>query len=150
MQSKRLRVPGSWLAVLALIFVAAAAAAATGASGAARHVKAPNGTYSGGPGKLTLIASGKSIDLAAFSFKCRATSGRTSLNGIPLRKTKKGYKFSIKTHGGATYADEHPDENAAVNMSGRFSRSGNSAVGYLRVRSPHCGDTGPVKWRARR
>jgi hypothetical protein len=147
MQWKRLRAPASWLAALALIFVAAAA---TGASGAARHVKAPNGTYSGGPGKLTLIASGKSIDLAAFSFKCRGTRGRTSLNGIALRKTKKGYKFSIKAHGGVTYADEHPDENGAVNMSGRFSRSGKSAVGYLRVRSPHCGDTGSVKWRASR
>jgi hypothetical protein len=145
MEPKHLRALGAGLAVAAVIL-----ATASGPSAAATRVKAPNGTYSGGPGKLTLLASGKSIDLAAFSFKCRATTGRTSLNGIKLKKTKKGYTFSIKTHGSVTYADDHADENAAVDMSGRFSRSGKSAVGYLRVKSPHCGNTGSIKWRARR
>jgi hypothetical protein len=116
-------------------------------------VKAPkSGQYNGHPrGKdLTLYISGKSIDLAAFSFKCADTSGRTSLNGIALKKTSKGYKFGLNAHGSITFGDDQPDENGKVSISGRFTRSGKKATGVFRVRSPRCHDTGNINWSARR
>jgi hypothetical protein len=138
---------------IASVSVAAATAlvplAATATSLAASTVKAPrSGTYTGHPGGMTLYVSGKSISLAAFSFKCGEAHGRTSLNDMRLKKTKKGYAFSLKAHGNVTYSDDQPDENAAVNISGRFSKSGKSSVGVFRVKSPRCGSTGDVKWRA--
>jgi hypothetical protein len=97
-----------------------------------------------------LFVSRKNIDLAAFSFKCGKTSGRTNLNDIDLRKTRKGYSFAIRAHGSVTYADNEPDENAAVDISGRFTRTGKRPAGHLRVKSPRCGDTGRLHWSAKR
>jgi len=129
--------------------VAFATLALTAPGLAAGSVKAPkSGTYTGYPGGMTLYVSGKSLSLAAFSFKCGQVHGRTSLNDIRLKKTKNGYTFSVKTHGNVTYTDDHPDENAAVRMSGRFSKTGKSSAGTFRVRTPRCGSTGDVKWRA--
>jgi hypothetical protein len=131
-------------AVVALVTLATTA---TGL--AASSVKAPrSGTWAGYPGGMTMYVSGKSLSLVAFSFKCGQAHGRTSLNDIRLKKTKKGYTFSVKTHGNVTYTDDQPDENAAVRMSGRFSKTGKSAAGTFRVRTPRCGSTGDVKWRA--
>ena len=116
-------------------------------------VKAPkSGQYNGNPrGKpLTLYISGKSIQLAAFSFKCAHTGGRTSLNAIALKKTKKGYKFSFSGRGSITFDDGQPDENGKISISGLFTRSGEKAAGVFRVRSPRCHDTGTVKWSAKR
>jgi hypothetical protein len=129
--------------------VALVALAGTATSLAAGTVKAPrSGTYAGYPGAMTLYVSGKSLSLVAFSFKCGEAKGRTSLNSIKLKKTKKGYAFSIKTYGNVTYSDDQPDENAAVNLSGRFSKTGKSSMGVFRVKTPRCGSTGDVKWRA--
>jgi hypothetical protein len=138
---------------IASLFVAAATAlvplTATATSLAAGTAKAPrSGTYTGYPGGMTLYVSGKTISLAAFSFKCGDAHGRTSLDDIRLKKTKKGYAFSLKAHGNVSYDDDHADENAAVNISGRFSKSGKSSAGVFRVKSPRCGSTGDVKWRA--
>lgn len=122
---------------------------ATATGVAAGKVKAPrSGTYTGYPGGMTLYISGNSVSLAAFSFKCGQAHGRTSLNDMRIKKTRKGYAFSLKAHGNVTYSDDHPDENAAVTMSGRFSKTGKSVVGLFRVKSPRCGSTGDVKWRA--
>jgi len=111
-----------------------------------------SGQYDGHPrGKdLTLYVSGRSIQLAAFSFKCADTSGRMSLNDIPLKKTSKGYKFGLNANGSITFADEQPDENGKVSISGQFTRSGKKVTGVFRVRSPRCQDTGNIKWSARR
>jgi hypothetical protein len=136
----------------------AAALALVPAAGAATHqakpkVKVPkSGSYSGSPrGKdMTLYVSGKSIELAAFSFKCANTTGRTSLNAIPLKKTKKGYKFGISAHGNISFGDEAADENGTAKLSGRFARDGKSAKGVYRVKSPRCHDTGSIKWRVKR
>jgi hypothetical protein len=129
--------------------VALVALAGTAPSLAASTVKAPkSGTYTGYPGAMTLYVSGKSLSLVAFSFKCGQAKGRTSLNDVKLKKTKKGYAFSIKAHGNVTYSDDQPDENGAVNFSGRFSKSGKSSAGVFRVKTPRCGSTGDVKWRA--
>jgi hypothetical protein len=116
-------------------------------------VKVPkSGQYNGNPrGKpLTLYVSGKSIQLAAFSFKCADTGGRTSLNAIALKKTKKGYKFSFSGSGNITFDDGQPDENGKISISGLFTRSGKKATGVFRVRSPRCPDTGNVMWSAKR
>jgi hypothetical protein len=130
--------------------LAIALAPAAGAAQQAK-VKVPrSGTYSGRPGQLTIYTSGKSIDNVSFHFKCHGTTGITSLNSIPLKKSKRGYRFAIKAHGSVEYADESSPENGAVEISGRFSRTGGSAKGFFKVRTTHCGSTGRVAWRAAR
>jgi hypothetical protein len=134
------------IAVTALALVPAADAAKS-------HVKLPKaGQYNGHPrGKdLTLYVSGKTIQLAAFSFKCADTGGRMSLDDIRLKKTSKGYKFSFKGRGSITFADGQPDENGDVSFGGRFTVSGKKATGSFRVKSTRCGDTGRIDWSARR
>jgi len=112
-------------------------------------VKAPkSGSEYDGNHKLVLYISGKSIELVAFNFRCSDTTGRTSLNDIKLSKTKKGYKFGIKAHGIISFANGTPDENGAVNISGRFGRRAKTVAGHFRVKSPSCGDTGVVDWKA--
>jgi hypothetical protein len=116
-------------------------------------VHAPkSGTYDGGTQQhkpITLYISRKSIDLAAFSFKCRGTEGQSGLNAIKLVKAKNGYKFSLKAHGSISFKDEQPDENGKIDIAGRFTKSGVKATGTLRVRSPRC-QTGSLDWRVRR
>jgi hypothetical protein len=129
--------------VLALVPVAVAAEQA--------KVKPPrSGKYEGRPGRLTIYTAGKSIELVSFHFKCRNTRGTTSLNGIPLKKSKRGYRFAIKAHGSVEYADQSAPENGVVDISGRFSRTGRSAKGSLKVRTARCGGTGRINWRAAR
>jgi hypothetical protein len=135
------------MAVAAMLALVPIAGAAT------QKVKAPkSGQYNGtARGKdLTLIVSGKSIEIVAFSFACDGTAGRTSLDSIALKKTKKGYAFGIRAHGSITFSDNQPDENGAVDISGRFARDGKRASGVYRVRSPRCHDTGNIKWSAKR
>jgi hypothetical protein len=123
------------------------------ADAAKSSIHAPkSGTYDGGTQQhkpITLYISGKSIDLAAFSFKCTGTEGRTSLNAIKLVKGKNGWKFSLKAHGNISFKDEQPDENGKVDIAGRFTRSGKKATGTLRVRSSRC-HTGTLDWVVRR
>ena len=138
---------GTAVAAVALVLAPLAAEAAKST------VKAPkSGTYDGGTAEhkpITLYISGKSIDLAAFSFKCTGTGGRTSLNGIKLVKAKNGYKFSLKANGSISFSDEQPDENGKVEIAGRFTKSGKKATGTFRIRSSRC-HTGTVDWRVRR
>jgi hypothetical protein len=111
--------------------------------------KPPRGTYEGRSG-VTLSVSGATISTAAFNFACRRTTGRTTLNEIPLRRSRGRWRFSIRTFGSATYRDDHPDENVRVRFSGVFSRNEARVTGTFVVRSPHCGSTGEVQWSARR
>jgi hypothetical protein len=111
-------------------------------------VKAPRDGQWTGKRNLLLIVSGDSIEVAAFDFPCGEAKGRTTLNDIPLKKTKRGYKFSTQAHGNVTYSDDHPDQNGAVGMSGRFSRRGRGPHGNLQVITPRCGNTGKLSWRA--
>ena len=79
------------LAVLALALTPAAVAAAH-----QPKVKAPkSGSEYDGNHKLVIYISGKSIELVAFNFRCGDTTGGTSLNDIPLKKTKKGYQVGV-------------------------------------------------------
>jgi hypothetical protein len=139
---------GSWGGVLTLTRRQASGARVV----AAAKVKAPMSgrTYSGRPGGIQLSISGKSIQIVAFRFRCHDTTAATSLTGIPLKKTSRGYRFAIKAHGIVSYADGKPDENGAVDINGRFSRTARSAGGALRVKTPRCGDTRRVDWRAHR
>ena len=112
-----------------------------------------SGSYAGKTGQgrdLGLYTSGRSIQLADIQFSCGDAVGRTSLNGIPLRRTRKGYAFDIAAHGNVTYSDDYPDENAAVSISGRFNPAGRKAAGRLTVKSPRCGSTGRVGWSVKR
>jgi len=137
------------LAAIALTVAPAAVPAAATGSGSKRKVKAPkSGSQYDGNHKLVMYISGKSIELVAFDFRCGNTTGRTSLDDIPLRKTKKGYRFGVKAHGSISFADGSPDENGAVNISGRFGRRAKTVAGHFRVKSPSCGDRGSVKWHA--
>jgi hypothetical protein len=79
---------GTWRGVLTL----SAAKPARASAARAAKVKAPRSAqYNGSPrGKpMTVIVSGKQVEIAAFSFKCADTTGRTSLNGIALKKTSR-------------------------------------------------------------
>jgi hypothetical protein len=125
----------------------------------ARHlahpVKAPkSGEYDGQTGQqrdITLVTSGSVIQLASIQFRCSDTvNGVTNLNYVAMKRTAKGYAFSIKAHGSVTYSDGRPDENAEVDLSGRFSRTGRTARGHIRVKSPRCGGTGPVPFSVKR
>lgn len=132
---------------------AVAVPAATGATPSAK-VKAPrSGMLEGRTAQkrdVLVSVSGKSIQIAAFDFDCKTGSGRTSLTDIPLKKTRKGYRFRISAHGIATYSDEHADENASIKLRGQFNRTGRQLHGVLRVKTPHCGGSGAVKYSAKR
>ncbi|HEX8207996.1 MAG TPA: hypothetical protein VF587_18170 [Solirubrobacteraceae bacterium] len=131
----------------ALLTAIAISGVAVPAAAAAAPTR-PDGTYTGGRGRIALTVSGRSIDLLAIDFRCGETRGATSVNTIPIKRVRGRWRFSIRTFGLATYDDEHPDENARVTVSGTFSRSGKSVVGRYRIRSPYCGGTGEVQWRA--
>jgi hypothetical protein len=98
---------------------------------------------------VELDLDGTTIQLVAIAFKCGKADGHTVLNDIDMRRTRRGFAFGLKAHGSVTYSDGYPDENAEVDISGRFSRSGSRAGGRLRVKSPRCGGTGQVGWTAK-
>lgn len=112
--------------------------------------KPPHGDYTARAGRFLVSVTGRTIDLAAFDFGCRETTGRTSLTNIAIRRTRGRWRFFIATYGNVTYSDDHPDENARVRFSGTFSPNAERVTGRLVVRSPHCGRTGPIEWSARR
>ena len=137
------------------VFAVISAALVPGALGAARPVvKVPSSgaTYRGVTDdrqKVSLFPSGKALQIFALNFVCVGkVVGSTSLEGIKLTRTDLGYKFSIRAHGIVSYKDGKPDENASINLSGRFSRSARSVTGRVRVRSPRCRSTTFHDWHA--
>jgi hypothetical protein len=138
---------------MAIVFALALALAVPVAAGVASDpvVRAPkSGSQYEGSRQSFLQISGRSIEIMAFRFPCGDTVGRTSLNGLRLRRTPRGYRFHIDSHGLVTYGDDEPDENAAVHVGGRFSRNARTVRGLVRVRTPRCGGTGRLRWRAAR
>jgi carbon monoxide dehydrogenase subunit G len=99
---------------------------------------------------LGLSTSGPNVQLAELHFKCGTADGSTVLNDIDMHRTFRGFAFELRAHGSVTYSDGYPDENAEVDISGLFSRSGSKAHGWIRVKSPRCGGTGRVGWAAKR
>jgi hypothetical protein len=120
----------------------------------ATRVKEPKPGWYSGPTeqqrKLGLHVSGTTIDVAAIAFRCGGATGRTVLNDVHMRRTWRGFAFDISAHGSVTYSDGYPDENAAIDLAGRFTRSGFRASGRLSVTAPRCGGTGRVDWTAKR
>src|SRR3954452_8567590 len=102
----------SRLAITAAVLASASVAVPVGALAAKSTVKAPkSGTYTGSTAQKRHVAvyiSGKTVMLVGFDFKCQGTDGQTSLNDIKLKKTSKGYKFSLHAHGSITFKDEQP------------------------------------------
>jgi hypothetical protein len=148
---ERCRTGGSWSGVVTLTRKQAAGTTFSAARTAAKVTAPKSGSmYHGRPGKLQIYISGKTIQIVAFQFQCKKTTGATSLSDIKLTKSRRGYRFGIKAHGIVTYRDDHADENGTISISGRFSRTAKSAGGSLRVRTPRCGDTGTIEWRAKR
>jgi hypothetical protein len=145
-------IAGAAVAALALAPFAALPAAA----GAAKHRKAPKAGahyagHTGDGGEFTLdVADKKTVKIVAFQFDCGNVTGRTSLQDIPIKKTKKGYKFRIEAYGIVTYSDEKQDENGKIDVSGKFSKGAKQVTGQLRVRPPRCHDTGKIHWTAHR
>ena len=150
---RRSAILGAATAAAALTLAAATALApAAGLRSAA--VQPPSKARYGGTteeGKrLMLRTSRTAVEIVAFRFECvEAGSGATSLQALRLKRTEKGYRFKIATHGIVSYSDEAPDENAAISIRGQFSRSAKTVTGVLRVDAPRC-DTGYVTWRATR
>ena len=110
------------------------------APGFSAGVKRPAGEYTGQRGQLLISVTGRSIELAAFDFPCRRTTGRTSLNDIPIRRARGRWRFSIRTFGIATYRDDFPDENARIRFTGRFTPNGRRVTGTVTFTTPHCGN----------
>jgi hypothetical protein len=126
-------------------------------AGGATTVKAPpsGSTYSEKvPYRIVMEIEGRSVSVVAFSFPCPkggdGVTGRTTLNDFRLKRTTKGYRFNADAHGLVTYSDEQGDENATTHISGRFALDAKTVRGHLRVKSKRCGDTGYLKWSARR
>jgi hypothetical protein len=120
---------------------------------APRPVREPSATFDGLTHQrrgITLLAGGRTIDLATFTFRCGYADGRTNLNAVALRRTPTGFAFSIKARGSVTYSDGFPDENAAISLSGRFNAAATRASGHIRVKSPRCGGTGRVSFVVKR
>jgi hypothetical protein len=118
---------------------------------AAAAVKRPpdGATYRGSPGNVELLTSGRSITLAAFSFRCGETRGRTNVNGIRLHRTREGYRFRLRAAVSITFEDGTPDQNGEALFRGRFSRTARSVRGVFWARSPLC-TRREVAWTARR
>jgi hypothetical protein len=137
------------LAALGLVPAAGASAWETSGGGGQtpKPVKAPKdgAEYDGTSPRIQIAISGKSIQIFAFRFPCNQVKGNTSLQDIALKKTDKGYKFSIAASGIVTYSDSetHPDQNGAISIDGRFGRLAKTVAGHFRVRTPRC-DSGRV------
>jgi hypothetical protein len=101
--------------------------------------------------KLSLRIAGKSIQIVAFKFNCGKVTGNTSLTDLKLAKGKFGYKFATKLQfGHVTYSDEVDDEDARINISGKFNRVGKRVTGALGLKTKRCGETTSRKWYANR
>ena len=134
-----------------IVLIALALAVAVPAvAPAATQPKAPKSgsRYVGQPGDVVLQISGRSVEIAAFSFPCGDVYGRTSVNDFRLKRTKKGYRFNADANGLVSYTDE-TDSNAEVHISGRFSMNAKTVRGHLRVVAKRC-KTGDLKWKGTR
>ena len=99
----------------------------------------PTGTYSGHAGTFNVLVAGKSLVLVAFDFKCRGTTGRTSLNDIPIKRVRGRWRFSIRMFGSVTYRDDVPDENARFRLRGAFTKNGRRLTAKVDIVTPRCG-----------
>jgi hypothetical protein len=138
----------------ALAAVLALTLAATAAEAQTTTVRAPKSgsTYtSGPPSDVFMRISGRSVEIVSLSFPCKGeVRGRASLNDFRLKRTDRGYRFNADANSIVSYSDEEPEQNGKVHISGRFALDAKSVRGHIRVRTKRCGDTGHLKWRAKK
>src|SRR5688572_29555563 len=99
----------------------------------------PAGTYTGHAGTFSMQVAGRSIVIVGFDFKCRGTTGRTTLSEIPIKRVRGRWRFSIRTFGNVTYRDDVPDENARVRLTGAFTKNGRRLTARVVIATPRCG-----------
>jgi hypothetical protein len=143
------------LAGAAALLLAAVPAGALAATAKPPAPKAPkSGKYKGTAGtghKMLVFVQGKSIALIGFDFSCKGgLKGNTSLSDVKVTKSRNRYGFAIKTHGITSYSDSRGDDNATIDIRGKFAADGKSAAGTLVVTTKRCGKGGSVRWSARR
>jgi hypothetical protein len=136
--------------VVCVTAVAAALAGLLAPAAGGAEPRRPSGVYSAPADRWLLSVAGRSIQVAAFDFNCRETKARVSVSDIRIRKARGRWRFSARLHGIVTYANERPDENGRLRVTGRFSRNARLATGTLRVTTPTCGTTREQQWRATR
>ena len=118
--------------------------------------KAPSGKFKGMTEQqqnFTMSVAGKRVQYVTFTFVCekeQAVTGTVSLQDFPIKKRKRAYRFSFLAYGSMNYSDDQGYENGKVRMTGRFSKSGRSAVGTVSVQAARCGKSGTIDWQARR
>lgn len=134
----------------ALIGLAIAPSALAGADDPVVRPPRSGSVYTGAAHHVALQISGRSIAIIAFSFRCRNTVGRISLNDLKLTRSSTGYRFYAATFGSVTHRNGKPDENAEVHIRGKFTRDARMVRGRFRVVSPRCGNTGRLRWQATR
>jgi hypothetical protein len=101
--------------------------------------------------KVTLVISGKSVQILAFDFQCgKKSRASTSVQDLKITLTDGRYRFDTSTNGIVSYADEQPDENGKIDARGRFSKSAKTVSGLLRVQTKRCHSTGYIKFSASR
>ena len=144
---------GALAVALAAIALATAIAAISSAN--LKPVQLPrSGEYRGHTdegGRVSVFIQGKSVEIVPFEFDCDGAVGTANLQDFDLEKTDRGWRFEIRAHSSVGYSDDvyYPPENAAVAISGRFTRSGKRISGRLSVDAPRC-ETGRIEWRAHR
>lgn len=134
-------------AALAALLGLAVAAPTAGAGGVAKPRSGT--TYTGSPGKVELLTGASGLDLVAFTIRCGRTTARTVLNDVALRRTARGYAFSLRSGAGFTYGDDDNGANGSVTVSGRFSTTARTARGTVRATVKRCG-TQRLTWTATR
>ncbi|HWT92303.1 MAG TPA: hypothetical protein VN238_04855 [Solirubrobacteraceae bacterium] len=135
------------LPLLVLLGLALSVAAGPAAAAEVRKPRAGT-TYTGSPGKVELTVGTSGLDLVAFSVRCGTTTARAALNGVALKRTRRGYALAFRGRAGFTYADDEDGANGSVTLTGRFSTTAKSARGTVRVRVARCG-TRTLRWTAR-
>jgi hypothetical protein len=137
------------LATAALVALAAVPAPVLAASDV-RAPKSGSEYRSGPPSDVVLRVAGRSVEIVAISFPCGNTFGRASLSDFRLKRTDRGYRFNADANAIVSYANEKPDENGAVHISGRFARDARTLRGHIAVKTRRCGSTGTLSWKAKR
>lgn len=137
------------MAALALV---AGPATLAGAATHKKPVKRPKdgAYYVGHDPRVSLRVSGKSLEYFLVRFPCHEAKGIASMQDIPIEKSRKRWRFSIKAHTSVTFSDmtTHPDQNAPMSLDGHFSPDAKKVYGHVRIQPPRC-DSGRLTWRAK-
>jgi hypothetical protein len=139
------------LIVALLAALALPAAALPGlAGGDEPRVKAPKSgsSYEGKTEKgraVALSIDGKAVGFFFAAFSCDGTIARMSIQDIPLKRTKHGYKFGIHAYAHVGFDDGAPEQDGPAIVWGRFGRQARRAAGHVSVGVQRC-ESGRLDW----